>query len=82
MAQDKRGRSSASHLTFLIIFTALFAGGIVVTFFAGPLFALTPLQGAVALILTLLTGSAAAWELRFLVVARRPGRHAHPTRSI
>ncbi|WP_314452033.1 hypothetical protein [uncultured Microbacterium sp.] len=82
MAQNERGRTSASHLTFLIIFTALFAGGIVVTFFAAPLFALTPLQGAVALILTLFTGSAAVWELRCLVVARRHRRRSERTRSI
>lgn len=48
------------------------------TFFVAPLFALTPLQWGLALVLTLLTGSAAAWEMRCLVVARR---RAERTRS-
>ncbi len=71
MSQRIPTRSFASHLAFFVVFTALFAGGVFLTFVAAPLFGLTPLQWGIALLITLSVGVSAAWELRCLLHARR-----------
>ena len=81
VSQRVPARSFASHLAFFVVFTALFAGGVFLTFVAAPLFALTPLQWGIALFITLSVGVSAAWELRSLLRARRStDRHGRPGR--
>ncbi|KQR24903.1 hypothetical protein [Microbacterium sp. Leaf151] len=79
MSQHEPRRSPAGHAIFLVIFAALFAGGLVVTFLAAPLLALTPLQWVVALVLTVVTGAATAWEVRCLVAALRHSKRSRPS---
>lgn len=74
VTKTRSRRSPAYHLAFAIVFTALFVGGVILTFVAAPLFALTPLQWGFALVLTVAVGLSAAWELRSLVLARRSRR--------
>lgn len=75
VTQKVPARSPASHLAFFVVFTALFTGGVFLTFVAAPLFGLTPLQWGIALVITLSVGLCAAWELRCLLLARRSARH-------
>ncbi len=75
-------RSFGTHLAFCLVFTALFVGGVILTFIAAPLFALTPLQWGIALVITLSVGLSAAWELRCALLARRSARSTCDGRAI
>lgn len=67
-------------MAFFVVFAVLFLGGVVLVFFASPLFAFTPVQWGFALFITLSVGLFAAWELRCLLRAQKDAkrrRRAH-----
>lgn len=74
MTKTAPSRSFGSHVAFFVVFAMLCLGGVVLVFFAEPLFALTPLQWGFALVVTVSVGLFAAWELRCLLRAQRAAR--------